>query len=207
MLASSGSPSSRRTSRALASPVDAGAPSQCDGPPSDAARLLAPQAVGVLEGWIEHGTELPSLQHARLFGLRRVFRVYLRGEERALLSQLVSIDAEGRPHTSCVVGELEMLSVGPAGARWGRVWELDREALAGGAEQSRREVDAVSHVPGLGADRFLLEETSPIPLAKIPCRRCHDDEGLLSLPSREIPIAPRIDAILGQFVVPWHASR
>lgn len=190
--------SAEAAARSLAPRADAGAPYACEGAPPLVTALLPAD-----QGWREQGTEMPVLSHERAFGLRRVFRVFVRGDLRALASQLVVLDREGHAHTSCVAGEIELLEVGPEGAVSARVWELDRGALAGGPEHALAEIDRVAHVPGLGADRFFLEERTAIPLAELPCRRCHDDAVEMSLPRADLPTGPRIAALLAQLRAPW----
>ena len=146
---------------------------------------------------------MPVFSHERSFGLRRIFHTYARGDLRAFASQLVVVDREGHAHTSCVAGEIEMIDLGPEGARSARVWELDRDALALGPEHALREVDRVTHVPGLGADAFFIEEHTAILLSEVPCRRCHDDAFEMSLPVPGLPPRPRIERLLAQVPSPW----
>lgn len=185
----------------LAPDPAAGTPFVCEGAPPLLAQLLPPA-----DGWRENGTEMPVLSHERAFGLRRVFRLFARQDLRALASQLVVVDREGTARTSCVAGEIELLELGGDGAVSARIWELDRVALARGAEHALREVDRVSHVPDLGADSFFLDERSVILLAEVPCRRCHDDAFEMSLPLPGLAPTPRIAALLTQFPAPWPSA-
>lgn len=168
-----------------------GAPWVCDGPPPAIALHLPPA-----EGWVEAESELPVLSHERAFGLRRLFRVFVRGTERALASQLVFVDAAGAAHLSCVAGEIEILDVGSEGARSARLFELER--LRRGEIGRLVEVTEVARVPGLGADRFLFEPPSPVPLAGLPCRSCHDDDVAMSLPRLDLRAGARLAPLLRQ---------
>ncbi|MCB9596755.1 MAG: hypothetical protein H6719_28795 [Sandaracinaceae bacterium] len=170
------------------------------------ARIDAPWREGLPElvstalgrGWREQESELPSLQHERAFGLRRVFHVARRGDdERALFSTLVALDARGRPHVTRYVGDLEVLRFERGELREARVYELDRRATrCEGAEHAMRPLDAVSHVPGTGAHRFVADFDPPAPLASLPCARCHDDDSMMSLPSAELGVGSRFEALL-----------
>ena len=52
------------------------------------------------------------------------------------------------------------------------------------------------HVPGTGAHGFLLELPAAAPLDDLPCARCHDDDSMMSLPSRELPVGDRVEPLL-----------
>ena len=159
-----------------------------------------PSAVApVLEGgWQEHESELPSLQHERLFGFRRVFHVARRGEdERALFSTLVAIDRDGAPVLTRYVGDLEMLRFEDGELVEARVFELDRRAVrCRGAASALREVDDVAQVPGIGAHSFLRTFDPPADLDTLPCARCHDNVFPMSLPSTELEVGGRFDVLL-----------
>lgn len=160
---------------------------------------LPPPIVAALgPGWREEESELPSLQHERLFGLRRVFHVARRGEDRrALYSTLVAIDARGAARVTPWVGELEVLRFEAGGLVEARVHELDRRNLrCHGPARALREVREVRHVPGAGAHGFLLELPAPASLDDLPCARCHDDDQMMSLPSRELPVGDRVEPLL-----------
>jgi hypothetical protein len=167
-----------------------GPPWICPGAPTAAAEHL-PAA----EGWREAESEMPVLSHERAFALRRLFRVFVRGSERALVSQLVFVDAAGTAHLSCVAGEIELLDVGPEGARSARLFELERHAR--GLVGTLVEVAEVARVPGLGADRFFLEPPA-VPLGALPCRSCHDDDHAMSLFSLDLPVGRRLPSLLTQ---------
>ncbi len=164
------------------------------GVPGAALQALAPSA-----GWREVGTEMPVLGHERAFGLRRIFHVLERENARALVSQLVGLDTDGRAHATEVVGDLEILfhtdTEPVAGAR---LFELDRRAVrCFGADRGLHETDRVSFVPGLGASSFFLELDPPEPIASLPCARCHDGE-VDSLPSAAIEPEPRLRSLVRQ---------
>ena len=61
---------------------------------------------------------------------------------------------------------------------------FDRRRLRCG-EPALVEHDEVQHVPDLGANGFLLELDAPVPLATMPCARCHAGESdlMMSLPT------------------------
>jgi hypothetical protein len=147
--------------------------------------------------WHLSGTELPVLSHERAFELRRVFHLAFGPDARALTSQLVALDDRGRAHASDVAGDLEILAPAAGVPSAARLFELDRHGLRCGTE-ALRETDRVSRVPGEGASSFFLELDPPAPVASMPCARCHDDGELDSLPDEEIPVEPRVRALLDQ---------
>jgi len=164
--------------------------------PAAVARVLP-----AVDGWRERGSEMPVLSHERLFGLRRIFRVLERPGGRALVSQLVALDDAGEPHLTSVVGEIEVLAVPVSGAPRGeRVLHLDRRALrCHGIDRSLEEVGVLAHLPGVGADGFLVELDPPVPLGDNPCARCHEAGELpMSLPSDAIAPAERSRRLLEQ---------
>lgn len=167
------------------------APESVD-PPPDA----LPPVVAELDV-VEQGTEMPILSHESSFGFRRVFRVAMSvdGSRRVLFSQLVAFDREGRIGVSSIVGEVEHLVFRDGALVEARVWHRE----AGGELQ---ELDAVGHIPALGADSFFLQEPSPIALDTLPCSRCHEDDALHSLPRADLPARPRWQRVLDQLNVP-----
>lgn len=171
-----------------------------DGVPAPVASVLG-------EGWRERESELPSLQHERLFGLRRVFHVVRRGEsERALYSTMVVLDGEGHAQLTGVPGELEMLRFEGETLVQARVFELHRRGLRCGLpNRGLREIDEVSHVPGAGANGFIVAFEPPVALAALPCAQCHDDASLMSLPSNQFPLGQRYEALLAPLREDAHA--
>jgi len=147
--------------------------------PPHAARLLPTE-----DGWQEMDTEHAVLSHERAFGLRRLFRLFSRGKDgHALMSQLVALDARGKPHLTSIVGEIEQLRMSDGRAAEAHVWELDRRALrCRGVDASLHEADRITHIPGRGATSFLLELDAPETVVSLPCLRCHDDPDPFSLP-------------------------
>lgn len=147
--------------------------------PAHVGRLM-PKA----DGWQEMDTEHAVLGHERAYGLRRLFRLLSRGDDgHALVSQLVALDASGKPHLTRIVGEIEQLGLTEGKVTEAHVWELDRRALrCRGVEQSLHEATRIRHIPGLGASSFLLELDEPEAVASLPCLRCHDDPNPFSLP-------------------------
>jgi hypothetical protein len=168
--------------------------------PEALARLLPAS-----EGWREVDTEHSVLGHERAFGLRRLFRLFVAPGRRALASQLVALDARGGAHLTSVVGEIEVLRFDGALPVEARVHHLDRGAL-GGAEQRLVSVDAIDHIPSLGADRFLLSLEAPEPLATMPCARCHEDDDAFSLPTGEPPRPERHTRLLEQATGAWRSA-
>lgn len=160
--------------------------------------LPRPVATALGPGWREHESELPSLQHERLFGLRRVFHVARRGEdERALFSTLVAIDARGTPRLTSVIGDLEVLRFEGARLAGARLFELDRRNLrCHGPTRALREVHEARHVPGTGAHDFLARFEPPVPLRELPCAECHDDDSMMSLPAAGLAVGGRFEALL-----------
>lgn len=160
---------------------------------------ISPHARRALdEQFREVGMEMPVLGHERAFELRRVFHVLLAGDHsRALTSQLVALDDRGRAHPSEVPGDLEILAMGGGAPIGARLFELDRRALRCGGP-ALVEVDRVSHVPGIGASSFFLELEPPVPIAEMPCARCHEDDHLMSLADARFAPEPRIQRLIDQ---------
>ncbi len=165
----------------------------------------APKTIGrFLPGFEEHDTEHVVLGHERLYGLRRLFRIYVDGDRIALVGQLVAMDTEARPHLTNVLSEIERLDfevAAPAEPRAvelvrARVFELDRRRLRCGGD-GLVEVGHVPHVPGVGANGFLARFGASQDLASLPCASCHDDGDRMSLP---IPgdSAARHERLLGE---------
>ncbi|MEM1415776.1 MAG: hypothetical protein AAGH15_12790 [Myxococcota bacterium] len=186
-----------RVVRHLALPADRLAALAPAGPP-------LPEHLGPAEGWTELEAELPVLSHERAFGLRRLFRVLLAGPEgpagpprRALTSQLVAIDAEGKAHLTRLPGELEQLRFEGDTLVLARVHELDREALLAGSPPLRA-AERIAHVPGLGANAFLFALDPPEPVADLPCARCHDDGTMMTLPTTRYAPGHRFPPLLAQ---------
>lgn len=166
------------------------APTLSDTPPG-----ALPPPLG--EGWRELESEMPVLNHERLFGFRRVFRVALRrgARERAIFSQLLAIDARGRVVRTSVFGDLEMLELDGDALVGARLFELDRRALRCGGPRLV-EAATVAHVPGTGANGFLAELDPPAMLQALPCQRCHDDGEMMTLPSPTLPLGARHASLL-----------
>ncbi len=165
---------------------------------SQAVPIAASTALG--PGWIEHGSELSSLMHERLFGMRRIFRILTRGDERALVSQLVTVDTSGHAVRSPISGEIERLRFAGDRVAEARVWHLDHGHLrCRGVGHELVEVGAVAHVPADGANGFLLESDTPIALTDLPCTRCHRDRGTMSLPTDVPEPTARHAALLRTF--------
>ncbi|MEQ8273050.1 MAG: hypothetical protein RMA76_10705 [Deltaproteobacteria bacterium] len=150
----------------------------------------APKTIArFLPGFEEHDTEHVVLGHEHLYGLRRLFRIYVDGDHVALVGQLVAMDTEARPHLTNVLSEIERLDfevTAPAEPRAvelvrARVFELDRRRLRCRGE-GLVEVGHVPHVPGLGANGFLARFGASQDLASLPCASCHDDGNRMSLP-------------------------
>lgn len=172
--------------------------------PEDVRELAPPEGLpevvaGIAEGLVEQGTEMPILSHEAAFGFRRVFRVAMSvdGERRVIFSQLVAFDRSGRRGVTHVVGEVEYLELSQGALIGARVWKLSR-----GHEPRLYEVDAVDHIPSLGADSFFIREDEAVPLATLPCMRCHEDDEPHSLPRPELPVRERWDDVLEQLLVP-----
>lgn len=165
------------------------------------------QHLPLADGWREREIEVPSTQHERLFGLRRLFRVVEREPdargfggvvppiERALFSTLVAVDAQLVPRRTNVVGDLEMLRFDGDRLVGARLFELVRERLACG-EVALVETGVATRVPGLGANGHLAEFDVPVPLAELPCATCHDTSEPMSLPSSTLPVGERHGALL-----------
>lgn len=145
----------------------------------------------------EAGSEMPVLNHENAFGLRRIFRFVrsANGRERALFSQLVGFDQEGRLGLLPLVGEIEYLRFASGEnpvMLEARVWDLDRST------GELRETRHVTHVPDQGADGFFIQEPTPVSLDELPCVRCHDDDSMMTLPNSALAVDERWAAILDQ---------
>ena len=168
--------------------------------PDDVRELAPPDTlpdVVAQLGVVEVGTEMSVLTHEAFFGFRRVFRLAMNVDNtrRVLFSQIVAFDREGRVGVTHVVGEVEHLVFQDGSLIEARVWHRDpRHGL--------HEVDAVTHIPSLGANGFFLQEPEPIPLSTLPCTRCHEDDGMQSLPRADLAVRPRWDNLLNQALVP-----
>ena len=161
------------------------------------ARAATPESAG----WRERGTEHSVLSHESLFGLRRLFRVLTRqGErDRALVSQLVTLDTDGRAHLTSIAGGMEILELSGPTPR-ATVLELSRRSLRCGPS-ALLAMDAVHGLPGLGTNRFLAALDPPQAPVPSVCARCHEDvEGrpdvLMSLPNDDLARMPRRHAEL-----------
>jgi len=163
-------------------------------PPPVALQLLSAE-----QGWREFDTEHSTLMHERFFGNRRVFRIFVRGdhEARALVSQLVALDAMGGAYLSPVVGEVELLELDADGPTRARVMHLDRPRLGCG-EVGLHEENEVRRIPDLGADTFLLNIEAPEPLSTLPCSRCHADNSAFSLPTEQTAPRDRLGQVLSR---------
>ena len=146
-------------------------------------------------GWRERESSMPSLQHERMHGLRRVFHVVLAGdgdEQRALYSTLVALDQQMRPVVTNIPGELETLRFEGERLVEAHVHELDRRGLStGGEAEALVELQAVSHIPATGANRFYVAFEEPVPLTDLPCARCHEDSSMMSLPTPDFAVGDR----------------
>ena len=183
--------------------------------PAEAARDHRPPRAALAivpteEGWTEFDSEHSVLTHERVFGLRRVFRIFVRGdhEARALVSQLIAVDANGDAYLTSVVGEIEMLELDADGPTGARVWRLDRRHLGCG-DVTLEEESEVRRIPDIGADGFILDLPAPESLATMPCARCHEDADAFSLPTTRTAVADRLTPLLvragrdARAIPPW----
>lgn len=154
-----------------------------------------------IAGMTERTSDLVSLSHERLYGLRRLFRIYVSKDRRALVSQLVAIDGRGRARLTNVIGDIELLEFATSAPVADRVPEVGRVFHLDRSNAALVEVDRVEHVPDVGANGFLLELDEPVPLSNFPCARCHDDAQQMSLPVEGDP-KPRLARLLSEVVVP-----
>lgn len=151
-----------------------------------------------LDGFVERATELPSMQHERAYHLRRLFGLAFRAEEhvverpetRAIFSRLVVVDAAGARRLTSVVGEIEWLRFEGGELREARVWKLSRRRF------TLEEVSEVRVVPDHGADSFVFDFGTPALLSELPCARCHDEDGLMSLPNLSLSLDWRDETLL-----------
>lgn len=151
-----------------------------------------------LEGFVERATELPTLQHERAYHLRRLFGLAFRADEhvverpstRALFSRLVVVDDAGTRHLTSVLGEIEWLRFEGGELHQARVWKLSRERFR------LEEVTAVQVVPDHGADSFIFDFGTPTALSELPCQRCHDEDGMMSLPNLTLSLDWRDESLL-----------
>jgi len=168
----------------------------------------APSATRALRarGLIERGSELASLQHERAYGLRRAFRVLERVDEglleRALISQLVAIDAEHSVVLTDVAGEIESLvQTGPDELE-GDLLELSRARLrCGPPAAALMPPEQVVAIPGLSS-RPIFSLGAPAALDRGLCMHCHEHvaDTPMSLPTSR-PWASRWPALRTQLEV------
>lgn len=153
-------------------------------------------------GFVERESEMPVLSHELAFGLRRFFRVAVRGtgdSERAMFSFVLGHDAHGVPFRTGVVGDLEVLRFEGDRLVSARLFELDRRRLrCEGPAHALTEVESVVQVPGLGADRAIAAFDPPVLLSALPCTRCHDDAMAMSLPRADLPLGRRQRSLIAQ---------
>lgn len=159
-----------------------------------------PVVASVLQGYELAESELQITQHELAFGGRRVFHLAVAGPERAqraLYSTLVALDPDGVPYETEVVGDLEMLEFAGSTLIDARVFELRRDEI--GERQPALglgEVNEVARVPGLGSNHSLAVIVPPRPLSDLPCRSCHRDETMMSLPRGDYDVGDRIPGVL-----------
>jgi len=171
-------------------------------------RPAPPPAVAAAlgDGFTPRESEMPSLQHERMFGNRRVFHVARRGdagEERAFYSTLVALDRDLSPVLTHVPGELERLRFEGDTLVEARVHELDRRALRErGPAHALVEIHRVAHIPATGANRFYVELDPPAPVETLPCVQCHEDPHTMSLPTELAETGDRLPAVLELAVRP-----
>lgn len=158
------------------------------------AQGLPPGAPEPLVGLKEHGSELVSLQHERLYGNRRMFRIFIDGPRRALLSQLVAIDTNGEAYLTSVIGEVERLQLSGNAVVAAAVHHLDRRGLRCG--EGLKEMKDVLHIPAEGAHAFLAHFDTPQPLVDLPCTECHRSAMMMSLPDARSSAQARIDDLI-----------
>lgn len=174
-----------------------------DDPPAWRPAIPPAVAAALGEGFTARESEMPSLQHERMYGNRRVFHVALRGEERAFYSTLVALDRDLSPAPTNVPGELERLRFEGDTLVEAHVHELDRRALRErGPAHALIELERVAHIPATGANRFYVELDPPAPVADLPCVRCHEDAQAMSLPTDLAETGARVPAVLEQAVRP-----
>jgi hypothetical protein len=63
--------------------------------------------IGAAKGWVEKQTRTP-LMHDERVAFTRLFHPVRSGEIRAIFSQVVAIDSDGRPHLTPIVEDLEL---------------------------------------------------------------------------------------------------
>lgn len=147
-----------------------------------------------LERFVEHDSEHGSLMHERLYGFRRLFRIYLDGRGgRALVSRLVVLDQHDRPQLTEVIAEIELLVFQPAPGSEGRpgdprlqkarVFERAHVSFDRPSGPPLVELHRVEQVPGPSANGTLaVFAEADQPIERLPCLRCHDDPEMMSLP-------------------------
>ena len=129
--------------------------------------------IGPRKGWIDRKGETCGdgrlLFHDRYFHGLRAFRPIRTGSRRALVSQLVALDTEGKPHITPVIGEIELRrGLGPGAAAC--VVELAADTLRSGVADGLRAMD----VTELGANRFVHR----VGARRVGCIGCHEGSGI-----------------------------
>jgi len=152
--------------------------------------VIPPSVRGMLAGFIEHSSEHTTLTHERAFGLRRVFRLLLDGDRRAMVSQLIAFDRDGRAHLTDIAGELERLEFTAETLTAAQVLHLDRPS------GTLVEVEHVDQIPSHGATSTIIDFAPAVRVADLPCARCHDDRQMMSLPMFGLDPIPRLRGVI-----------
>jgi hypothetical protein len=155
--------------------------------PAELARVAPPPIATALpgSGWTERATELDELSHERAFGLRRVFHVFTRDDdrERALVQTVVALDAEGGAHDSGIVAGVEHIA--PRGDHV-VVEVLERRPGSANLEP----VTSIEAIPLGGANRSLIDFDSAVVVSPELCARCHAGDGLRGGPGATLNALP-----------------
>lgn len=132
----------------------------------------------------------PVMTHELSFDLRRMSRIFIDGNERAIISQLLAIDNNGKTHVTRIVGDLEWLKFFGDELADARVLHLDRET------GELREHHSIAHIPDRGANRFFITFDPPVPISELPCVSCHDEREPNSFPGLPNKLDPRKEHFL-----------
>ncbi len=159
---------------------------------------LPEDAPAVVEGLREYGSELQSLQHERLYGYRRIFRIFQDGPHRVLMSQLVAIGTDGQPYLTTVIGEVEALALDGDTVLAAEVHHLERHGNY--LSPTLEPIETIEHVPADGAHAYLVELEPAVPLSDLPCKQCHRTAFRMSLPEATPTPAKRWQGLLKELV-------
>lgn len=145
--------------------------------------------LGKPSGWIEKSINVKILFHENVYRLARIFRPIQAGKTRAIFSQLIGVDTEGKPRITPVIGEIELRrSLNPASPAC--VVALDPSGLACNGEAGLKPLDGkgFSHLGGyIQVNKGLTN-----------CTSCHRSNGVLAFELSDVPASNKSAFLTGR---------